>query len=57
MGASIAVNTIIKRTNAAEGTEAEDMEAAVEVKNTVTIPANPSSMPLICAINIAATEI
>lgn len=44
-GASIAVNTIINKTKAAEGTGADDNEAANEVRVTVTISASSSFMP------------
>jgi hypothetical protein len=55
-GASIAVNTINNSTRAALGTLADDIDAAVDVKHTVTISANPSVMPLIWAMNTDATE-
>lgn len=56
-GASIAVSTIIRRTKAAEGTGADDNEAANEVSVTVTISASPSDIPDIWAMKIADTEI
>jgi hypothetical protein len=56
-GASIAVNTIMRRTKAADGTGAEDSDAAKDVKVTVTISGSSSFMPDICAMKIALTEI
>lgn len=44
-GASIAVRTIIRSTKAAEGTGAEESEAANEVSVTVAISPNSSVMP------------
>ncbi|KAI9577143.1 hypothetical protein GQX74_004905 [Glossina fuscipes] len=55
-GASIAVSTTSNKTNAALGTEAELIEAAVEVSKTVTNSPKPKVIPLIWAINIEATE-
>lgn len=55
-GASIAVSTIINRTSAADGTGAEERDAANDVKVTVTISANSSFIPLIWAMKIADTE-
>lgn len=57
IGASIADRTTNSRTRAALGTDADDIEAAVDVNNTVTNSPNPSVMPLICAMNIEATDI
>uniref|UniRef100_A0A1B0C4R5 Uncharacterized protein n=1 Tax=Glossina palpalis gambiensis TaxID=67801 RepID=A0A1B0C4R5_9MUSC len=55
-GASIAVSTTSNKTNAALGTEAELIEAAVDVSKTVTNSPKPKVIPLIWAINIEATE-
>lgn len=56
-GASIAVKTIMSKTSAADGTGAEDSDAANDVRVTVTISANSSFIPDICAMKIADTEI
>lgn len=55
-GASMAVNTTNRSTRAALGTDADDIEAAVDVNNTVTNSPKPNVMPLSCAINIDATD-
>lgn len=44
-GASIAVKTIMSKTSAADGTGAEEREAANDVKVTVAISANSSLIP------------
>lgn len=56
-GASMACRTTSNNTKAALGTEADDIEAAVAVSSTVANSPKPSVMPLICAINIDATDI
>lgn len=52
----MAVSTMISRTRAAEGTLAEDIDAANEVIHTVMISAMPNSIPLICAMKMAEIE-
>lgn len=49
-GASIAVNVIIISTRAADGTGADENDAAKDVKVTVAISANPSFIPDICEV-------
>lgn len=56
-GASIADKTTNNKTKAALGTDADDIEAAVEVNKTVTSSPIPSVIPLICAIKIEDTDI
>lgn len=56
-GASIACKTTNSNTKAALGTDAEDIDAAVEHNSTVTNSPNPNVMPLIWVINIDATAI
>lgn len=43
-------------TNAALGTDADDIDATVDVNRTVTNSPNPNILPVICAMNIDATE-
>lgn len=57
IGASMADRTTNNRTRAALGTDADDIEAAVDVNKTVTNSPNPRVIPLICAMNMEATEI
>lgn len=47
MGASMADKTTNNSTRAALGTDADDIEAAVEVNKTVTNSPNPKVIPLI----------
>lgn len=56
MGASMADRTTRRSTKAALGTDADDIEAAVEVSNTVTNSPNPNVMSDICAMNIDAVD-
>lgn len=51
----MAVNTISMSTKAALGTEADAIEAAVEVKTTVTSCPASKSMPFIWAMKMEAT--
>lgn len=55
-GASMADSTTNSNTNAALGTDADDIDAAVDVNNTVTNSPKPNVIPLICAIKIDATD-
>lgn len=52
----MAANTIIKSTKAADGTGAEESDAAKDVKVTVTISAHSSFIPDIWAMKIADAE-
>lgn len=52
----MAESTTSNRTRAALGTDADDIEAAVEVNSTVSSSPKPNVMPLICAIKIEATD-
>lgn len=56
-GASIAVRTTKSSTNAALGTDADDIDAAVDVNSTVTNSPKPNDMLAICAMNIDAIDI
>lgn len=56
IGASIADRTTNNRTRAALGTDADDMEAAVDVSKTVTNSPKPNVIPLIWAMNMEATD-
>lgn len=53
----MADRTTNSNTNAALGTDADDIDAAVDVSKTVTISPKPKTIPLICAMNIEATAI
>lgn len=55
-GASIADRTTRRSTKAALGTDADDIDAAVEVSSTVTNSPKPNTMPDICAMNIDAID-
>lgn len=55
-GASIAVRTMMRRTRAADGTGAEDIEAAKDVRTTVIISPTSSRMPDIWAMKMAEDE-
>lgn len=54
-GASIACKTTNNNTKAADGTDADDIDAAVEHSSTVTNSPKPNVIPLICVMKIDAT--
>lgn len=51
----MALRTTNSRTSAALGTEADETEAAVDVRITVMISPKPRKIPFICAMNMLAT--